>query len=311
VVCICSPTHLERCLDALATQQDAPEFEVVVCHDPNIQGLQEVAQRHPQVRLFANAGQRTPLELASAALAAARGDVILLTEDHCVPRADWVRQMLEARADGRAAVGGRVEIRDGASAVDWAFYFVDFFRYAAPVPEGGSPSLTVCNVAYERDKLEAVRELWEGSFHETAINGALAERFGSLWLAPESAVTMRREVTLGDALYERYAFGRLFGCTRIAYVSGPKRLFYALTAPALPLLLFGRMLRKALRSRTLLRAFTRSAVPLAGMVLWWSWGEWLGYLSGRQPGSLVVAPEIRAAQREIGSASGGGLTGGG
>ena len=213
---------------------------------------------------------------------------------------------MEAQRPGRAAVGGVVEALTGGTALDWAFYLVDYFRYMPPLTPGPSPSLTVCNVAYERDKLEAVRTLWEGSFHETAINGALAERFGSLWLAPESEVTMRREVTLGDALYERYAFGRLFGCTRIAYVSGARRIFYALTAPALPLLLFGRMLRKALRSRALLRAFTRSAVPLVGMVLWWSWGEWLGYLSGRQPGSLVVAPEIRAAQREIGSVSGGG-----
>ena len=39
------------------------------------------------------------------------------------------------------------------------------------------------------------------------------------------------------------------------------------------------------------------------MVLWWSWGEWLGYLTRRHPRSLVVAPEIRAAQRASQGAS--------
>ena len=47
------------------------------------------------------------------------------------------------------------------------------------------------------------------------------------------------------------------------------------------------------------RGFLRAFVPLTLMVLWWSWGEWLGYVTGSYPSSLVVAPEIRAAQREL------------
>ena len=47
--------------------------------------------------------------------------------------------------------------------------------------------------------------------------------------------------------------------------------------------------------------FLRSLGPLTAMVLWWSWGEWVGYLTQRHPGSLVVAPEILAAQRGRGT----------
>jgi len=263
VVGICSARHIARCLEALGGQEAPPSFDVLVVHDPNIVGVSDLSDRFGDVRFVVNAGQRTPLELA-----------------------------------GRAVVGGRVEIAENASAVDWAFYFVDFFRYAAPAREGPSPSLTVCNACYRKADLAAVAGLWSTDFHETAIHDALRARFGPLWLEPRSEVTMARHVKLRDALYERYAFGRLFGCKRIRFISRGRRLYYAILAPALPALLLLRMARKALRSRRLARAFLRSLLPLTAMVLTWSWGEWLGYVTGRHPRSLVVAPEIRTSRRD-------------
>ena len=52
-----------------------------------------------------------------------------------------------------------------------------------------------------------------------------------------------------------------------------------------------------LTNEEIFRAFLRALVPLVLMVLCWSWGEWLGYVTRRHPGSLVVAPEIRAERR--------------
>ena len=63
----------------------------------------------------------------------------------------------------------------------------------------------------------------------------------------------------------------------------------------------GRMGGKALRSPRLALSFLRSLIPLTLMSLSWSWGEWLGYVTGRHPRSLVVAPEIRASQRRTAS----------
>ncbi len=297
IVCISSATHLARCLDALRAQQGVAPFRVIVCHDPQITGIDDLATRYPEARILASPRGRSPFDLASAALRASDADVIVLTEDHCVPRNDWVRRMLDARAPDRAAVGGRVEFHAGASAVDWAFYFVDFFRYAAPVPAGPSPRLSVCNVAYDRARLEAVRDVWGARFQETEVNEALRARFGTLWMEPASEVAMHRSVALRDALYERYAFGRLFARARIERVSAPQRWLYAALAPALPAVLLGRMMTKALRTARLARPFLRACIPLVAMVLCWSWGEWLGYVTGRPPRSSAVAPELGAARR--------------
>ena len=103
---------------------------------------------------------------------------------------------------------------------------------------------------------------------------------------------MRRHVRLRDAVYERYVFGRLFGCTRLANATPKMRLAYKLFAPALPPLLLGRMLGKAARSPQLRRHMVRGIVPLQLMVLSWSLGEWLGYLTEKRPDNLTVAQEL-------------------
>ncbi len=304
IVCICGTAHLARCLDALRAQRGAPALQVIVCHDPDIEGVAEVATRYPGTSVHSNPGERSPFELASAAVRASDADVILLTEDHCMPRNDWVRRMLDARAPDRAAVGGRVEFVADASALDWAFYFVDFFRYAGPVRAGPSPRVSVCNVAYDRERLDAIRDVWHARFQETEVNEALRARFGPLWMEPESEVAMHRSVSLRDALYERYAFGRHFACARIEHVSAPRRWLYAALAPALPAILIVRMLAKALRATHLLRHFLRALVPITAMVLCWSWGEWRGYLTGRPPRSMAVAPELGAARRSTARSAG-------
>jgi hypothetical protein len=291
IVGICGSEHLLRCLDALAHQRDAPPFEIVVVYDPALSGMEKVRLDHPDIVLSANTGQNTPLELASRALQLSSGDVVLLTEDHCVPDTAWVAKLTAAISDENAATGGAVLAGSSSTATDWAFYFVDFFRYAPPVTDGPSPTLTVCNVAYRRCDLESIDPSWKEFFHETAVNSELRTKFGPLRLDGSARVTMRRHVRLADALRERYVFGRLFGCTRIRGMNGLQRLLYTLGAPLLPGLLMGRMAGKALKQRALRKKFLSSLFPLTGLVLAWSLGELVGYLTNNRPANLTVAPE--------------------
>ena len=286
VVCMTSAHHLSRCLAALRAQRRAPHFDVTVVIDPSVSAIDICGGEFPDVRFVTDTGPLTPLQLVSRVLRECRGDLILLTKDHCVPGPDWVRGMVEAQAPGRAAVGGRVEPAPDASATDWAFFFIDFYRYTAPVEEGPTSVLTVCNVSYARSRLEAVRDLWTDTFVEAAVNRALAARFGALWMHVASEVTMHRHLTLREALRERCALGRVFGWSRIA-TSGPRRrLFYATFAPALPLLLLGRLTAAAMRSRRHRAALVRSLIPLTVLVVGRSWGEWLAYVTGRPPRGL-------------------------
>jgi hypothetical protein len=295
VVGICGPAHLARCLRALDEQRGAPPFDVVVAVDARLPGMDEAAAAfRGRLTIVRTPGHENPVQLAGDALRSARGDVVLLTEDHCVPPAHWVRALCEGirGAPGAAVVGGGIDTDPDASALDWAFWFVDFFRYAPPVRAGTPPSLSVCNVAYRRAYLEALAPLWADGFHETAMHEAQRARFGALRVVPDATLRMRRRVGPGAALRERYAFGRLFGCTRLAHVGAGRRLAYLLLTPALPALLMARMAARALPEPSLRVRFVRAMPILAALVLAWSWGEWLGYLTGRLPRDLTTAPEI-------------------
>jgi hypothetical protein len=294
VVAICSVENIQLTLTALGAQRNAPQFDVIVAADPELGSLGDLRKRFPEVVFLTRAGRRTPIELATLGLEAARGERILLTEDSCIPHPDWARSLAATPWEGRGAVGGVVEPGDAASAALWAFYYVDFFRYMRPAQSGGSPTLSVCNVAYHRSHLEAIHDLWKEGFLETEIHDALRDRFGPLEICADAEVTVRRNVLFGDAVYERYAFGRLFGSTRVANAGSGRRAYFSLLAPALPILLMGRMTAKAVSNPSARRQFVKALPSLLTMVGAWSWGEWLGYLTRRRPARVTTAPEIRA-----------------
>src|SRR5258707_9429153 len=128
----------------------------------------------------------------------------------------------------------------------WAFYYVDFFRYMSPSASGRSPSLSVCNVAYVRSDLHELYDLWKDGFLETDVHNALREKFGPLEICTGAVVRVRRNVRFRDAVYERYAFGRLFGSARVAHATRGRRAYFSAFLPPLPLLFFGGIAAKAI-----------------------------------------------------------------
>lgn len=299
VIAICGLPQLGRTLDALRRQMDAPPFDIVVAADPRLGNLRALQQRFPTVAFVSEPGRLTPIELSTLGLAAATGARILLTEDSCLPDRRWVQELATTKWRGRGAVGGVIEPGVSASAAMWAFYYVDFFRYMRPATAGPTPTLSVCNVAYHRSYLEAITDVWKDGFHETEVHDALRKRFGPLHLCPTAEVRVTRNVRFGDAVYERYAFGRLFGATRVAHASGRRRLFYTALSPALPALLLTRMTTNAVKRPTIRLPFLKALPSIVTMVAAWSWGEWLGYLTVRRPDRITTAPEIPETRAEI------------
>ncbi|MEQ1896947.1 MAG: hypothetical protein ABL971_06100 [Vicinamibacterales bacterium] len=156
----------------------------------------------------------------------------------------------------------------------------------------------MCNVAYDRRQLNAIGLLWATQANEPTVHDALRSGFGDLWLLAESEVVMRRSVGFAAALQERYAFGRIFAYRRLDKAAGWRRWFYVAVAPALPVLLLGRLIAKGLGCHSLRRSFIRAFPPLAAMVLWWSWGEWVGYLTARPPRVLTLASDRESLSDE-------------
>ncbi len=281
VVVLSGRACLGRCLTALAPQVSELGAELIVPCDEGLGDVDGLRARFPVARFVATAGRRSYAELRALAFGEARGEVIALTEDHCTPDPDWCTNVLRAHEGPHAAVGGAVDKDPPDTALDWAVYLCDFSRYMSPLREGPARYLTDCNVSYKRAALELFPDLWHEEFHETTVHWALLERGESLWLSPRMVVRQQRSLGLGEALRERFAFGRLFASTRVAEAGRARRLLYAVSSPALPVLLLGRIASNVLRKRRRLGEFTR-ALPIALLLTTvWAAGECTGYLTGR------------------------------
>src|SRR5918993_2028936 len=252
-------SHLEGCLEALTQQEDPPTMEIIVPHHRNVDGIEELSERFPNVVFLpvpnvsiadrrAGGGREHHDLLRAHGLKIATGEVITLLEDYARPDPDWAANIVAAHRRSSAAVGGAIE--NGIDRpLNWAVYFCDFGEYQNPLPVGPTEFASDINTSYKRAALEAIRPVWNESFREIIVNGALIGRGEGLVLDPEIVVHHHRtDLRPSFALKERFIWGRSYAATRSMMISDLKRYLYAALSPGLPVVLLARMARTA-RSR--------------------------------------------------------------
>jgi hypothetical protein len=303
--------HLEGCLKALLNQTNSVSMEIIVPYVAGEVGIQALKSQFPGVLFLPVESLPSTLsesktsrehhdELRATGLAHAKGKILALVEDHGRVDKEWSLRMIEAHHASCAAVGGAIE-NEVNKPLNWSIYFCDFGRYQRPFPAGPSSFISDANSSYKRQALQRVREVWEKSFHETSVNSALMTGGETLWLSPEPVVYQHREnLSVSRALQERYVWGRSFAGTRARDMGLAKRCLYLILSPALTFLLVARKIRAILIKKRNAGAFLK-AFPLTLLLLtFWSFGEFIGYLTGR-PNAGVKTTERTAMKKTVGS----------
>lgn len=297
-------SHLEPCLAALMQQVGAPAMEIIVPYHPAVDGIARLRHQYPAVRFLEVADLRTYTgrggsrehhdELRARGLALARGSIVALIEDVGIPAPDWSARVVEAHHRPFAAVGGAIE--NGIDRpLNWAVYFCDFLRYQNPLPEGESAIASDANVSYKRAALESIRPVWQEFFHESSVNGALRSRGEKVVLTPGVVLYQHRQgLRLKAALKERFIWGRSYAATRAKLRGTPRRVLWAVLSPLLPGLILARMTLLAWKKRRTLVAFLKALPLTVALTMSWSWGELVGYATGRANAAGAQAAEAIA-----------------
>ncbi|MFQ5615522.1 MAG: glycosyltransferase, partial [Anaerolineales bacterium] len=130
-------------------------------------------------------------ELRAIGIKAARGQVIAITEDHCIAPPNWFAAILQAHNDHPPdathppdAIGGAVDNAATGRLLDRAVYLTEYVEFASPVPRGPVSQLPAANVSYKRPALEAMRTSLARGYHETALHQQMIEAGYLLWSDP-------------------------------------------------------------------------------------------------------------------------------
>ena len=185
VPCQNAERHIERCLDALASQEAfAGDFEVIVVDDRSTDGSAELVERRG-LRLLRSHG-RGPYAARNAGIRASSGDVVAFTDADCEPAPDWLRRIASEfeRDAAEIVVGPRLPAGDRLSLVS----------------------------AYERAKDAYVfggrrTELYYASAQNLAVRRAALERLGLFRERRRGSDTLlvRRAIAAGAGEGVRYS----------------------------------------------------------------------------------------------------------
>lgn len=112
---------LPACLDALAAQQGAPLFEVVVVDNGSGDATAAAARAHPVVTDVVSEPRPGSYAARNAGLAVARTPVVAFTDADCRPRPQWLSRGLAALRDADLVAGDVVAVTS-ARPTTWERY---------------------------------------------------------------------------------------------------------------------------------------------------------------------------------------------
>ena len=289
IACVNGLPYIEECLRSFERQRDGISYEVIVADRCN-RGCREVVRRHPNAALIEvdRPGATIP-ELRALAIRRARGEIVGITEDHCIAPDGWLAAMALAHDEQRRIVGGPVENAATQRLVDWAVFFCEYSVFEPPLPAGPG-SVPGNNTTYDRALLPLIDDLLDEGVWEEAFNARLAGHGHATYLEPAAVMLHKKSFGPGEFLAQRYHYARSYAGLRLRGAPGWRRPIYAgFAVTLLPPMLLARIVGNVWRKGHHRRELLLTLPLLALFVLAWGWGEVVGYLFG--PGDSLAKVE--------------------
>ncbi len=270
---------LEPVLVALA-HQSLPPVEIIVATRLPENERVRLAESFPAVHVIAAPPDTTIPVLRAMGIEASRGEVVLVTEDHCIPSAVWMARGAASIAAGSSIAGGPVENVWPSRLRDWAAFLTEYSGVVRPAGEGISNVIPGNNVAYRRDAaLEIARYLSDGLWESFALEQICAGGHRTAF-DRDMIVYHRRPFDFMYFAGQRFHFCRSWAGMRRRSIPRLARAAHAAGSVLLPFILWGR----SWRNLSVRKRFTARFAVCAPLIFFYfcagAAGEMLGYAMG-------------------------------
>jgi glycosyltransferase involved in cell wall biosynthesis len=114
--------RVSACLDALAAQEGAPSFEMIVVDNGSHDPTPDLVRSHGIGARLETEPARGPYAARNTGIAAARGEIVAFTDADCLPDRRWLAEGVAAMDAGADLAGGRVVQMGSANPTVWERY---------------------------------------------------------------------------------------------------------------------------------------------------------------------------------------------
>jgi GT2 family glycosyltransferase len=202
-------SRIGRCLDALAREAANHDAEILVVDDGSTDRTADSVRRHSGVRVItqANAG---PAAARNRGAAESRGEILLFTDDDCVPAPGWLDSML-APFDDLSVVGVKGVYRTRQESLVARFVQIEYEdRYRLMRRFREIDFIDTYSAAFRRDRFLEMAG-YDTSFpvacaEDIELSYRMSARGWKMKFAPDAAVEHTHPDSLGKYLKKKYKF---------------------------------------------------------------------------------------------------------
>ncbi len=272
--------YLSKCIEGLR-QQSLPPEEVIII-DSTVGHIAKEIPDFEGLKIHFLAEPVGVPEMRSIGFRMAEGDLVAMTEDHCIPTRNWcenIRRLHEKYPE--EVIGGAVENGATESLIDWSCYLCEYLDFMLPLIDAPKGTVPGNNVAYKRSVINSHKDLFMAGLWEYFVHAELAKAGITFRMDPSLVVLHRKYFTVNDFQTQCYYFARSFGAMRVSQVTSSQLWFYRFVSLSLPLLVIGRLFEKVFwRKRARYKEFLLSLHYTIWFQLCWCCGEITGYWFG-------------------------------
>ena len=274
---------IARIMQRIRAQTIAPNLEVVISgRSECVAELGEIPKEELADIRVVTGDFSTSARARTSAIKEARGPFVIFAEDHAFPRGDdWAERLISHLSASYSGAGPVMRNDNPETGLSWANLIVEYGEWLDAESPKSVNAIPGHNSAYRRDALldygDALGDMLEA---EWVMHADMRDRGMALLLDPNVEVEHVNFSRLDRTLKLQFFAGWMFAASRAADWGIARRILYALSFPAIPLVRLVRCIIRCRRSTYAKRELGR-AMPFMALLLCASAaGEALGYAFG-------------------------------